>query len=662
LTFISSGSGASGRVVAAVHVTSGVRVAIKYLSPRLLGTPGFLEAFRSEAALLRSLDVPSVVRLFDYVEAPGQGAAIVMELIAGVSLHEMITRQGPTGPEPALLVLEGSLQGLAAAHALGIVHRDYKPENVLVNGAGQSKLTDSGVAARAGEAASGGTPLCMAPEQWEGAPASPATDIYAATAVFFECLTGQTPFSGGLGQLAAQHAAAAVPVDLVDEPLRPLIARGMAKDPAARPSDASQFVAELKATALAAYGTGWESRGRTQLAERAAALLLLLLPHGGATAGAGTGTTTASTWLPGARVATSAGHSGLHAWLYVGIVAAVIGIAGGSLAAVSLAKSHPAATAPPSSPAASAPSKPAGPVSAACGTPGVGALAYIADVQSGQVGMTDVDVRCGAAAPVVLEQPSAGAGDLTWSPDGTQLAWMDNETVVVGRVSAGKWTLRHWSCASCTGLAFLGERAVTLDGSSSAGAAPALLVFPQSGNAQPTTLRLAGPDTHAFATEIFHLANIPGGDLVIDYGQVGGSAGDGAQLLYRVSSTGQATPYGPASLAASKIGGNLDNFTANPAGTQFAFTLGLQCGAYGGHTTADLMDTATGVLTTPAMPNGGGPDGYWVEGVWFDQSGAAYASLVPNLSDCATAPSQYPRSSGRWVPPRLWPSWWGATG
>ena len=76
------GAGASGRVVAAVHVASGTRVAIKYLSPRLLAAPGFVEAFRAEAGLLRTLAVPQVVRIFDYVEAPGQGAAIVMELRA----------------------------------------------------------------------------------------------------------------------------------------------------------------------------------------------------------------------------------------------------------------------------------------------------------------------------------------------------------------------------------------------------------------------------------------------------------------------------------------------------------------------------------------------------------------------------------------------------
>src|SRR5215469_6036277 len=181
------GRGASGRVVEAIHEASGQRVAIKYLSPSLFRDPAFLAGFRYEADVLRSLDVPQVVRLFDYVEEPGQGAAIVMELVSGVSLHQMITRQGATTPESALVVLKGSLLGLAAAHSMGIVHRDYKPENVLVDGEGNSKLTDFGVAVKEGRRApAAGTPLYMAPEQWEGAPASPASDIYAAAAVFFE--------------------------------------------------------------------------------------------------------------------------------------------------------------------------------------------------------------------------------------------------------------------------------------------------------------------------------------------------------------------------------------------------------------------------------------------------------------------------------------------
>jgi serine/threonine protein kinase len=290
------GHGASARVVAATRNDTGQQVAIKYLAPRLLRDPNFLARFREEVGLLASIDVPHVVRLFDYVEEPGQGAAIVMELVDGVSLHEMITRQGATTPESALVVLKGSLLGLAAAHQLGIVHRDYKPENVLVDGAGNSKLTDFGVAVKAGERAPvSGTPLYMAPEQWNGEPATPATDIYAATAVFFECLTGQTPFTGRLEHLAMQHQTAAIPVVLDDQPLQDLIERGLAKDPRDRPAHAVEFVAELNWVADRAYGEDWEERGRSELARRAAALLLLLL---GGIAGA-TGGSFAATLLGG---------------------------------------------------------------------------------------------------------------------------------------------------------------------------------------------------------------------------------------------------------------------------------------------------------------------------------------------------------------------------
>src|ERR1700721_4301819 len=199
------GRGASGRVVAATSQATGQRVAIKYLSDRLVDDPEYMVRFRQEARLLTELDVTQVVQLVAYWEEPGAGAAIVMELVDGVSLHEVISRQGPTSPESALVVLKGSLLGLAAAHQLGIVHRDYKPENVLVDGAGNSKLTDFGVAVKAGERAPvSGTPLYMAPEQWNGEPATPATDIYAATAGFFEGLTGQPPFTGRPETLAMQ--------------------------------------------------------------------------------------------------------------------------------------------------------------------------------------------------------------------------------------------------------------------------------------------------------------------------------------------------------------------------------------------------------------------------------------------------------------------------
>jgi serine/threonine-protein kinase len=293
------GHGASGKVVQAVNDASGHRVAIKYLSPSLVRDPAFMWGFRSEAQMLRELGVPQVVQVYDYVEQPDTGAAIVMELVNGVSLHEMIERRGPTTPEAALTVLKGSLLGLAAAHTLGIVHRDYKPENVLVDTTGNSKLADFGVAVRWGKAApAAGTPLYMAPEQWHGAPASPATDVYAATAVFFECLTGKTPFSGKLLQLQEQHVTAPVPLDRIDSPLQGLIARGMAKNPAGRPQSAIAFVSELEALAAATYGPDWEEQGRSHLAERVAALLPLLLrdDHPGAS-----GRSYASTWEGGIR-------------------------------------------------------------------------------------------------------------------------------------------------------------------------------------------------------------------------------------------------------------------------------------------------------------------------------------------------------------------------
>jgi serine/threonine-protein kinase len=277
------GKGASGRVVAATEKATGKRVAIKYLSSALVGDRVFMWRFRSEAALQRSLDVPQIVRVFDYVEEPGRGAAIVMELVDGVSLHEMIGQRGPATPEAALTVLKGALLGLAAAHAAGIVHRDFKPENVLVDAEGSSKLADFGVAVQVGKKLpAAGTPLYMAPEQWNGAPSSPATDIYAATAVFFECLTGKTPFIGRLPQLRQQHETAAVPLDEITAvPRRGLIARGMAKNPGDRPQGAIAFVSELESAATAAYGSDWEERGRGHLAVRAAALLPLLLAGGG---------------------------------------------------------------------------------------------------------------------------------------------------------------------------------------------------------------------------------------------------------------------------------------------------------------------------------------------------------------------------------------------
>ncbi len=261
------GSGGSGDVVLARHDATGTPVAIKYLRRKLLADPQWAGLFRAEAQVLAYLDDPNIVRLYEYVESPS-GAAIVMELVDGVSVREILTHQGATTPEAALVVLQGSLLGLATTHQRGIVHRDYKPENVLVDGNGDSKLTDFGIAARTGEEpVAAGSLMYAPPEQFSGTPASPAGDVYAATATFYECLTGRPPFTGDTAErLLYQHLT--------------LVVAGMAKEPENRPADATTFVTALDAIASHAYGPDWAERGRSHLA--AAALLLAALWPSGA--------------------------------------------------------------------------------------------------------------------------------------------------------------------------------------------------------------------------------------------------------------------------------------------------------------------------------------------------------------------------------------------
>ncbi|MCW3845070.1 serine/threonine protein kinase, partial [Micromonospora yasonensis] len=255
------GAGASGSVMLATHDATGTPVAIKYLVRDIGDDPSFRTAFRQEARLLGEIDDPHVSRLYEYVES-ADGAAIVMELVNGVSLRQMLREHGPTTPESALCVLKGSLAGLAAAHTHGVVHRDYKPENVLVTGEGLSKLADFGIAMPIGQGSGStvsGTPRYMAPEQWTGTPASPACDIYAATATFFECLTGRPPYDGqNLFTLRDQHACAPIPTDPAPQPVHELLRHGMAKQPADRPQPAQVFLEVLDRVAGDAYGPEWE--------------------------------------------------------------------------------------------------------------------------------------------------------------------------------------------------------------------------------------------------------------------------------------------------------------------------------------------------------------------------------------------------------------------
>ncbi|MFF4501110.1 serine/threonine-protein kinase [Streptomyces sp. NPDC001401] len=346
------GEGAGGRVVLARHAATGVPVAIKYLSDRLRGDQEFLARFRAEARLLGDLRHPCVVSLYEYVEAR-RGAAIVMEAVDGVSLRELLRAQGATGPEAALVLLKGALLGLGAAHAAGVVHRDYKPENVLVRADGSSALADFGIAVRVGRVTeAAGTPAYMAPEQWRGEPAGPAGDVYAAAAVLFECLTGRRPFTGDdVTALRLQHLRAPVELGDVPGPLRGLLRQGMAKDPADRPG-IEAFLAELERSAIEGYGAGWEERGRRRLAELAA-LAALLFPFA-----------TAPAVYEAARALTVLGRFKHGGWKAATGAAALALIVGGVTAATAgthdttttAASSTPTGSGGIGSPAASSPS------------------------------------------------------------------------------------------------------------------------------------------------------------------------------------------------------------------------------------------------------------------------------------------------------------------
>ncbi|GAA3038745.1 serine/threonine-protein kinase [Streptosporangium longisporum] len=264
------GAGGGGRVVLATYAPTGAYVAIKYFDATLKDDPGFLARFRAEARVLVELRDPNVVGLHEYYEDVLE-AAVVMELVDGVALRRILDEHGTTSPEAALAVLRGSLLGLAAAHDAGVLHRDLRPENVLVQADGGSKLADLGIALPAGHP---GGLAYLAPERRQGAPASAAADVHAAACVFYECLTGRRPPETGPGAAPAHRGAAPVPVDEVPSSVRGLITRGMAVDPADRPRSAREFLQEVEAAAPAAYGPEWEQRGRRHLAELATLLAL----------------------------------------------------------------------------------------------------------------------------------------------------------------------------------------------------------------------------------------------------------------------------------------------------------------------------------------------------------------------------------------------------
>lgn len=249
-------------------------VVVRQLTPDLAGAEDFREAYRAEARRLSRLESPYIVGLVEYVETD-DGCTVVTEAVEGVTLRAILGGQddGRISPQASLCLFKDALSAFADAHGADVLHRDHRPDNVLVTADGASLVTGFGVAARSGDVAlAPETPLYTAPERFHATPASPAADLYAATAVFFECLTGARPYPGTNAiELMAQHSFGDIPDEAAPEEVRPLIRAGLAGEPAERPASAREFLTELGRVAVAGYGDEWEGDGRRELVALVAA-------------------------------------------------------------------------------------------------------------------------------------------------------------------------------------------------------------------------------------------------------------------------------------------------------------------------------------------------------------------------------------------------------
>jgi eukaryotic-like serine/threonine-protein kinase len=252
------GRGAMGDIYLATDDLLGREVAVKVLGDRYAADTGIRQRFKREAlAAARISGEPAAITIFDVGDWEDR-PFIVMEYLSGGSLEERIRREGAQPPARALPWLEQAAAALDAAHRHGIVHRDVKPANLLLNDRSEVRVADFGIASAAGMdsmTATGtvlGTTGYLAPEQAMGERATPASDLYALAVVAYELLSGERPFeSDSPTAEAAAHVNAPVPsIAARRESLPPdadrVFQRALAKDPAQRYGSARDFVADLR--------------------------------------------------------------------------------------------------------------------------------------------------------------------------------------------------------------------------------------------------------------------------------------------------------------------------------------------------------------------------------------------------------------------------------
>ncbi len=251
------GSGGMADVYCAQDAQLGRRVALKVLYRRFAEDQEFVERFRREASAAAGLQHPNVVQVFDRGELQGT-YYIAMEYLEGRSLKQLVRDEGPLAPARAVDITAQILRAARFAHKRGIIHRDFKPHNVIVDDEGRVKVTDFGIA-RAGASdmtetgAIMGTAAYLSPEQAQGHAVSAQSDLYSVGILLYELLTGQVPFDAesavtiALKQVSEEPTPPRAINPAVSPELEEVVLRAMQKDPARRFADADEFIAALEA-------------------------------------------------------------------------------------------------------------------------------------------------------------------------------------------------------------------------------------------------------------------------------------------------------------------------------------------------------------------------------------------------------------------------------
>jgi serine/threonine protein kinase len=232
-------------------------VAVKLLAENLAGDAVFRKRFLREARLAARLSHPNVVSVYDAGESRAGQPYIVMEHVEGRTLADLLHERGRLSAAEAVGLAAQACRGLGLAHAAGLVHRDVKPQNLLLREDGTLKIADFGIARAAETTALTevgtvlGTAAYLSPEQAAGEEVTSAADVYSLGAVLYELLTGRPPYTfDSLGELAAKQAEGAIaPVSErapeVPRRVEDAVMRSLARNPAYRPASAEAFAREL---------------------------------------------------------------------------------------------------------------------------------------------------------------------------------------------------------------------------------------------------------------------------------------------------------------------------------------------------------------------------------------------------------------------------------